>query len=487
MTDEQLPTRASLRARRNTAPANAASGADTAAETPPAAATPVQRTSAFAAAASPTPQAEEPLGEPSVDAGIGAGAPPAAIPTVETSTLDHVATSSLPSHARTHRSHRVARGIALTVAGVLVFSTAAAATVYNQLRGNVKTANVGDLLKTSNPTAAFTPPSDPNSGTALNYLLLGSDRRDGVVKDGVQGMRSDTAMVMHISKDRSRIDVISIPRDSMVSIPSCKLTNGKSTSATFGMFNEAFAYGADQGGDVESAIACTWATVEKNTGIKLDGAALVEMKAFESVVNALGGVYMCIPEETISKDAGNLHLQAGWQTLNGKNALGYARARKGVGQNFDGSDTNRTGRQQQLLAAIINQVLNENSLTSVTKLYTMVDAVTKSLTVTETLSNTKNLVALAYSLRSIRSKNITFMTIPFQAYAPDPNRIEWSSAADEVWKNIDNDKPIAKASKSPASTSTSSSTKKPTTVETKTPVREAFTAGDTTAVCADPK
>ncbi len=382
------------------------------------------------------------------------------------------------------------RGVSLTLVGVLVFGGTAAATVYHQMRGNVTTANVGDLLKKSNPTAAFTPPNDPNSGTALNYLLLGSDRRDGSVNDGVTGMRSDTTMILHISEDRSRIDVVSIPRDSMLTIPSCKLTNGKSTSATFGMFNEAFAFGADQGGDLESAIACTWATVEENAGIHLDGAAMVEMKAFSAVVNALGGVYMCIPEETISKDAGNLHLQAGWQTLNGKEALGYARARKGTGQNFDGSDTARTGRQQQLLAAIFNQVLGEKSLSSVTKLYTMVDAITKSLTVTETLSDTKDLVGLAYSLRGIRADDVTFMTIPYQAYPPNPDaRIEWSSEAAVVWKNIDKDKPIAKSSKSSTSTSSSSASTKSSSstgaseTETKTPVREAFTAGDTTAVC----
>ena len=112
-------------------------------------------------------------------------------------------------------------------------------------------------------------PDDPNAGQAVNILILGSDQRDGVnaeIGGEVAGMRSDTTMVLHISADRSRVELVSIPRDSLVDIPSCTMTNGKTTRATHGMFNSAFATGWDNGGDMTSAAACTINTVQQNTG-----------------------------------------------------------------------------------------------------------------------------------------------------------------------------------------------------------------------------
>ncbi len=137
-----------------------------------------------------------------------------------------------------------------------------------------------------------------------------------------------------------------------------------------------------------------------------------------------------MPEDTVSPES-DLDLKAGFQTLDGKHALGYARARKGVGQNFDGSDITRTGRQQQLLAAIVNELTEQNVLTDLPKLYKFADAVAKSLTVANTLKSTKKLVSLAYSLRSIRPKNATFMTIPIGAHPADINRVVMTPDVDQ--------------------------------------------------------
>ncbi|GAA2235116.1 hypothetical protein GCM10010401_03720 [Rarobacter faecitabidus] len=397
-------------------------------------------------------------------------------------------------HARVRRSHRALKAVALAVAALFVFSGAAFGAIYQRLAGNMAIEKVGGLVDDTNPASTFQPPSDPSDGKALNYLIIGVDDRSGdngeFTNDNPGGSRSDTTMVLHISENRKRIEVVSIPRDSMVQIPACKLTGGGSTSATFGMFNSAYASGYDQGGDTASAIACVWRTVQENTGVKVDGAIMVDFAGFANVVDAINGVYMCIPEETISKDAGKLHLEAGWQTLNGKDALNYARARKGTGQNFDGSDLNRAGRQQQMVAAIFNQVTEDGILSNPTRLFSFADAVTKTLTVTETLSSTKDLAGLAYSLRGVKSKNVTLMTIPFEAYPADRNRIQWSSAATDVWQNMSEDKPLVEAETSgSAAPTTGTTTKKPTTTApdvTKTPGREAFTAEDTTAVCDAP-
>jgi len=397
-----------------------------------------------------------------------------------------------PAHARSARSHHVVRGLAIAVVALFAFTATGITAVYAKLNGNVDHIDVSDLTRSDDTTKADPPPNDPSAGTALNYLIIGSDDRSGangkLTDHAATGMRGDTTMVLHISANRKRVDVVSIPRDTMVDIPSCTMSNGNKTSATFGMFNSAFAFGADNGGDKESAVACTWKTVEAITDLELDGAIVVDFAGFKDMVDALGGVPLCVPVDTVSAEA-DLDLKAGYQTLNGKQALGYARARKGEGQNFDGSDITRTGRQQQLLAAIFNELKEQNVLTNLPKLYNFADAVTKSLTVTDTLKSTKSLVGLAYSLRNIRAKNVTFMTIPIGAYPADHNRVIMTSAADAVWQNMIDDKPIADttagsmpSSSSGTSKSSTSSTK--TATETKTPAREAFNAADTTAVCS---
>src|SRR5690606_6788689 len=117
-------------------------------------------------------------------------------------------------------------------------------------------------------------PEDESKGEALNIVLIGSDDRsgsNGSIGGNFGGMRSDTTILMHISAERDRVELVSIPRDLMVDIPACKMTNGKETVPTFDQFNHAFQFGATVGGDVESAAACTISTVEKMTDVYIDG------------------------------------------------------------------------------------------------------------------------------------------------------------------------------------------------------------------------
>ena len=526
VTDEQLPTRASLRAARKAADTAAAEAPRTGAEPSPTAPSPTEP-SATGSTPAATPVRRSALGARPADApgatagpatppGNSAAAPEdgtapataatpvaAATPAQQHSHVEVPALSQAPddrsedadglqgpAHARSARTHHVVRGLAIAAVAVFAFTATGAGVVYAKLNGNVKSLHsIENLTKPDDPAKTAAPPNDPSAGTPLNYLLVGSDDRSGengkLTDHASGGMRSDTTIVMHVSANRKRVDIVSIPRDTMVQIPSCTMTNGKSTGATFGMFNSAFAYGADYGGDLESAVACTWKTVESVTGVSLDGAVVVDFTGFKDMVDALGGVPMCIPQDTVSPEA-DLDLKAGFQTLNGKQALGYARARKGVGQNFDGSDITRTGRQQQLLAAMFNEVKEQNFLTDLPKLYGFADALTKSLTVTDTLKSTKKLVGLAYAMRGIRPKNVTFMTIPIGEYPADRNRVVMTSAADTVWQNMIDDKPIAETSSKPSGSSSSggSSTSKSTPTQTKTPAREAFNAADKTAVCS---
>ena len=391
----------------------------------------------------------------------------------------------------------------------MAFGVSGAAALYQQLNGNIAGSDVTDLVTTlPQPTKTDNSPSDPNAGQPVNILLLGSDERDGdneAIGGYVGGMRSDTSIVAHISADRTRVELISIPRDSLVDIPSCTMSDGSTTYAqSNAMFNSAFSIGADNGGDVASAAACTWNTVQTNTGVPINHFVVVDFAGFTNMIDAIGGVNMCIPNDMSAPKAG-LYLSAGNQLLNGTQALAFARARTGVGVG-DGSDTNRLGRQQELLAAVMRELLTKNLLTDVTQLIRFLDQATASLSVDSGFSSITDMAALGYSLRGISSDNISFMTIPFTAAPSDPNRVVWTDDADIIWDNIANDRPmmtglesddtatgdtgtsddaagVTPTTPSAEATTPSAEASTPAPQATREAGKESFTANDVTAVC----
>jgi LCP family protein required for cell wall assembly len=392
---------------------------------------------------------------------------------------------------------------------VLLFGVSAFATLGAKLNSNMHQIDVGSLLgepAPANGVAAETAPSDPNAGRAINILVLGSDQRNGAnqaIGGADASMNSDTAIVLHISANRNRVEAVSIPRDSLVDIPSCEGTNHKTSGPQrSAMFNSAFGTGWMLGKDLTSAAACTGRTVQNTTGLKIDHFIVVDFVGFQAMVNAVGGVNICIPRALHDTYTG-LNLNAGQQTLNGVQALQFARARHGnIG---NGGDLDRIGDQQRLIAAIANQVLSANTLANPAKVTSFLSAATSSLTVDSGL-NLVTLSGLAYSLRSVHASDITFMTIPVQTAPSDANRLVWAPAAKTVWADMVADKPIAGAD-APVSTPTSAATPShaattaagsgtptgtattpaatstPAPAQTKVAGQQPFTPADVTAVC----
>lgn len=378
------------------------------------------------------------------------------------------------------------RGVALGVTAVLAFGVTGAATAMARLQGNIDSAEIDHLLG-ERPPAPTPDPDDPNAGVPVNILVLGSDSREGdndsVATDDVSGQRSDTTIVMHVSADRERVELVSIPRDSLVEIPSCLRSDGSSSEPrSMTMFNEAFGIGLESG-EITDAAACTVKTVEANTGLFIDHFVVVDMAGFIDMVDALGGVPMCIPHDMYSEKA-KLKLKAGERVLGGRTALAFARARTGEGLG-DGSDTGRIGRQQELLAATAREVLGKNILTDVPELVRFLNATTRSLTVSSGIGSINDMAGLAYSMRTVRSDSIVFMTVPNVPWEVDPNRLVWSDKADEVWAAMRADTPITgeKEPAKPGATATPGSTPAPT--QTKKPGVDAFTPDDTSSVCGD--
>lgn len=409
-----------------------------------------------------------------------------------------------PAHARAIRTHGIARSVGLVATAALAFGAVGGASALSSIGGNISASN-GLELVTDRPEQPTPDPSDPNAGKPLNILVMGSDERggeNGHEVAGVEGMRSDTTILVHLSADRSRVEMVSIPRDSRVDVPACNTTNGKTTAPANTRFNAAFANGATVGGDVDSAAACTTQTVESLTDVFVDGFVVVDFAGFQNMVTAIGGVPICIPEAIDSPKA-DLQLAAGWQTLDGTQALGFARARYGVG---DGSDLSRIGRQQQLLAATVNQVLSKNVLSDLGQIYGFVDAGTRSLTMSDNLSSIPSLAGLAFSLKGASSGNITFMTVPNTADPQNPDAtVVWTPEADELWAKVRANEPIVAPSPEEATAGTGAdaatgatappsgteetpegvggTATEPAPVQTKEAGKEAFSAADETAQC----
>ncbi|GAA1628662.1 LCP family protein [Georgenia ruanii] len=323
----------------------------------------------------------------------------------------------------------------MALAVVLVLA-AGGVLAYRHIQGNVQRHNITSFLGGDRPAGAAAP-IDPKAGQALNFLVLGSDSRAGANNDnsGISGMRADTTMLVHVAADRSRLEVVSIPRDTLLDIPACTLPGGTQTRAERGaMVNSAFSIGG-QTGDVGAAAACSIRTVEKLTGIYVDDFVVVDFAGFTRVVDALGGVPMDVPQAIDDKEA-DVKLAAGCQVLNGHDALGFARVRKSVG---NGSDISRIGRQQDLVAAIAREALGKNLLTNPPALYRFLDATTKTLVTGPEIGQLSTMAGLANSLRRIAPENIVFTTMPFESVGP---RVRPAPAAAEVWAALRADKPI---------------------------------------------
>ncbi|MER5862762.1 LCP family protein [Kitasatospora sp. NPDC002040] len=297
------------------------------------------------------------------------------------------------------------RRFLLITAAVLAFFLLAGGVVawlgYRKLDGNIETdATTGQLLQHD---ASDRPDRGPVE--AENILLIGSDDRSGAnaAYGYAGGRRSDTTILLHLSADRRHATAVSIPRDAMVRVPACELPDGTRTQSRFMQFNWAFEAGGP---------ACTIRTVEQLSGIRIDHHLILDFTGFKQMVDAVGGVEVCVPRAIHDKDA-QLDLPAGRQTLGGEQALGYVRVRETLG---DGSDTQRMGRQQQFLASLIRKVQSQGVLLNPARLWPLLNAATTAITADEGLSRLGSLYDLAQDLRSMPAANMVFLTTPRRPY-----------------------------------------------------------------------
>ena len=312
---------------------------------------------------------------------------------------------------------------------VLVLLLGLGGAAYLKLSGNFSRLGLSGALSDGGSAAGAA------SHSAMNVLVLGSDTRTGIDATGsntaaaTDSGNADTSMLVHLSADRRSVTVVSIPRDSMVQAPrDCSDPSSSVADGVIRQWNANF----NRGGP-----ACTIRAFEGNTSIQVDHFLVVDFGGFQKVVDALGGVDVCTPTAIHDKD-GLLDLTAGRNHLDGEQALGYVRVRKSLG---DGSDLGRIKRQQAFLSSIAQEATSSSLLKRPDKLYRFLMTASSSMTVDSGL-NVGAMKDLALSLKNVGLENIQFVTVPNEPYPLNPNRVQWTPAADQLWAAIRDDAPL---------------------------------------------
>jgi LCP family protein required for cell wall assembly len=323
--------------------------------------------------------------------------------------------------------HRLGRAFGLFVLALTIGLGLFTAYTYRTLAGDLNVLDVDDQLTDRPEKPDLEKPKEP-----LNVLIMGSDSRQGFSGEFTDGGGlSDTTILVHLSADRKHAYGVSLPRDAMVERPDCQREDGSVIPGGFGMWNAAFSLGGP---------ACTIQQTEQLTGIRVDHFVVVDFNGFKDMVDAVDGVTVCIPED-VDDPEHDIYFEAGTQVLHGQQALNYVRERSKLSAN---ADIGRMKRQQAFVASMINKVISADTLTKPYRVYNFVEAATRSITPDPELASLDKLAKLARQFRETDLDDIEFITVPFMEYEPDPNRLVWAPAADELWARIRADKPLNK-------------------------------------------
>ncbi|MFF3735296.1 LCP family protein [Streptomyces sp. NPDC002476] len=321
----------------------------------------------------------------------------------------------------------------MTGLSFLVLLVSGVGWVYLKLNGGIDTFSA-DGLSGDRP---------PGSSMGQNVLVIGSDSRAGGNSElgggtGAVG-RSDTAFLLHVYGDRKHAVAVSIPRDSLVDIPACRLPGGAWTAPKHdAMFNAAFSVGETAEGNP----ACTQNTVEHLTGLRVDHTVVVDFAGFSALTSAVGGVPVCLPHDIHQRDLspklptqGARIFAKGPQTVSGQRALDYVRLRHGIG---DGSDLGRIKRQQAFVASLIKKVKSRGM--NPTTLLPLADAATDALTVDPGLGSADRLLSFAMSMKNVDLHNTKFVTVPWRYEGARVAIVE--SDADALWAALKADRTV---------------------------------------------
>jgi LCP family protein required for cell wall assembly len=269
----------------------------------------------------------------------------------------------------------------------------------------------------------------PAAGAGQNWLITGSDSRQGLTRAeerqlhtgrDIGGHRSDTILLLHIPSNGGRAVLISLPRDSYVQIPG--YGNNK--------INAAYSFGGP---------ALLVKTVENNTGLRIDHYMGIGFGGLVNVVNAVGGVNMCVAHR-IHDRASGLNLKAGCQTLDGAQALGYVRDR----HTFAQQDLQRVQDQRIFLRALLRKMTSPGTIINPFAAVPAAFGATGALQV----DNGTHLSQLLQVALALRNPETTTVPIANANYVVDPvgDTVLWDNArANRLFHDLNHDQPVPKS------------------------------------------
>ena len=308
---------------------------------------------------------------------------------------------STPLSRRRSAGQRIAGWVAAAASVGVLVAAGGFWVIYHGIVGNIAHINAFDALAKN---GIHRPAQDSK---AQNFLLIGSDTRAGAdavynaakgAVDYTSGQRSDTMMLVHVPTGPAKASIISFPRDSWVEIPQWTDTKGGHHPAHLSKLNAAFS---------EGGAPLLVATLEQLSGIRIDHVVQIDFTGFKNMVNALGGIEVCVKTTRHDHDSGDNLTAGGMHLIKGDAALAFVRDRKAL----PGGDIARIADQQYFLSVVLHKVLSAGTLTDPLKLLNFARAAARSMT-TDKDFGVGQMKILATRLHSIDPAHVTFLQVP---------------------------------------------------------------------------
>lgn len=278
-------------------------------------------------------------------------------------------------------------------------------------------------------TVDASPDGDRPSSAGRNVLLVGSDSREGLTREERNrlgtghdsgGARTDSILVLHTGSAESTL--LSIPRDSYVEIPGHGMNK----------INAAFSIGGPE---------LLTQTIEHNTGLELEGYMEIGFGGFAHVVDAVDGVRICVKNDMHDEKA-HLDLKKGCQVLDGKDALGYVRARYSDPE----GDLGRARRQREFLGALSNEMMTPANMLLPWRVHSLGTSTASALTVGKDDSMISTALAL-WAFRGISAGDGNSVAVPVSSNSlPTPvgSVVIWDEAqSKQLFEDLREDRPLS--------------------------------------------
>jgi len=329
-----------------------------------------------------------------------------------------------PPWVRPSRRRRIARLLTVLLCALLLTGVGTYGWVEFRLDRAVDLSKVADR---------------PPRGKGTTYLIVGSDSRDGLSEEdrkelhtgSAGGGRTDSMMLLHTGAHGTTM--VSLPRDSWLTLPSyVDPDTGKRYRASKNKLNAAYSLGGPR---------LLVRTIEQNTGIRVDHYAEIGFAGFVGVVDAVGGVEMCLDRDIKDPKSG-ANLTKGCHTLNGAEALAFVRQRHQEAQ----GDLGRSRNQRRFLSALARAAAAPGTALDPLRTYPALSAVLDTLVVDKDM-DLPTLVSLFQAMRSVSGGNGKQLNVPVSGPGFSTSKgsaVRWDTAkAKQLFTELRNDRPVS--------------------------------------------